>query len=367
MAIRPFEEWQKSFVQFIGAWPLYDQIDEMRRALGASLDAARIGVRESVYRVVLRDNGFALRCYSPADSIGPALLLVPAPIKAPYIWDVLPRASVVQQCVEAGFQVFVVEWRPPEIKQEHFGLAEYADRFLGECLQVMSAEKGKQRAFVAGHSLGGTFAAIFAALYPERLEGLILLGAPLNFGADIGAFGPVVAATPPAEDLIALPGNIPGSLLNSISLMASPPTFAWSRGMDLLTCLLDSEALETHVAVERWTLDERALARRLFEEVWEDLFRHNRFMQGTLVVAGKRAGPDLVLSPMLAVIDRSCQIVPPEAVLPFVDAACSTEKRLLWYEGDSGVSLQHIGMLVGRNAHQRLWPEIFRWMHAQAT
>jgi hypothetical protein len=37
--------------------------------------------------------------------------------------------------------------------------------------------------------------------------------------------------------------------------------------MDLLKCLLDSEALETHVAVERWTLDERALVRRLFKEV----------------------------------------------------------------------------------------------------
>jgi polyhydroxyalkanoate synthase len=37
---------------------------------------------------------------------------------------------------------------------------------------------------------------------------------------------------------------------------------------------------------------------------------------------------------------------------------------VLWYEGDVGVVLQHLGMLVGRRAHQELWPAILDWMHA---
>jgi polyhydroxyalkanoate synthase len=53
-------------------------------------------------------------------------------------------------------------------------------------------------------------------------------------------------------------------------------------------------------------------------------------------------------------------------VLPFHAAAGSAEKGLFWYEGDVGVSLQHVGMLVGRNAHRHLWPELAGWMLAQA-
>ncbi len=53
-------------------------------------------------------------------------------------------------------------------------------------------------------------------------------------------------------------------------------------------------------------------------------------------------------------------------MLPFHAAAGSAEKRLLWYEGDVGVSLQRVGMLVGRNAHERLWPQLADWMLAQA-
>jgi polyhydroxyalkanoate synthase subunit PhaC len=45
-------------------------------------------------------------------------------------------------------------------------------------------------------------------------------------------------------------------------------------------------------------------------------------------------------------------------VLPAHHAAASRDKRVLWCEGDIGVGLQHVGMLVGCSAHSKLWPEI---------
>jgi polyhydroxyalkanoate synthase len=49
-------------------------------------------------------------------------------------------------------------------------------------------------------------------------------------------------------------------------------------------------------------------------------------------------------------------------MVPFHDAAGSARKLLLHYEGDVGVNLQHEGVLVGRNAHAKLWPAIFSWL-----
>jgi polyhydroxyalkanoate synthase len=49
-------------------------------------------------------------------------------------------------------------------------------------------------------------------------------------------------------------------------------------------------------------------------------------------------------------------------VLPFVEAAASRDKTVLEYAGDVGVSLQHVGPLVGRNAHALLWPKIAEWI-----
>lgn len=157
-------------------------------------------------------------------------------------------------------------------------------------------------------------------------------------------------------------GNVPGTFLNTVGMLASPAGFLGARWADWFRSMQDAQALHTHLLVERWTLDELPLARSLFEDVVELLFRENRFMAGTLTIGGQLAAPAAVDAPVLSVVDAGSDLVPPSSVLPFHDAVGSTDKRVLWYEGDIGVALQHVGMLVGRRAHRRVWPEIIRWL-----
>ncbi len=312
-------------------------------------------------RIILSAPAFTLKAYGNYDRQGPPLLIVPAPIKRAYIWDLIPRVSVVRQCLRHGVPVYLIQWEPPE-SSEH-GLAAYADRYISACLDAIVAELGPQLVFLAGHSLGGTFAAIYAALHPERVGGLVLLTAPLRFGPGCGAFGSLTAAAPPARLLTALRGDVPGSFLSAVSVVASPISFQMARWSDWFGSMLDVRALHTHLLVVRWTLDELPLPRQLFIDVMELLYRENRFIEGTLTVGGQKALPAAVEAPLLSVVDGGSDVVPPSAVLSFHDAMGSTERKVLWYTGDLGVALQHVGVLVGRRAHRHLWPEIIRWIH----
>ncbi len=345
-----------------GGWALLQPIDRMRRWQGWVLDALGLGPIETPSRVVHSQPGVTLNAYGTAGDAGPAVLLVPAPIKRAYIWDLVPWASVVRQCLRLGAGVFVIQWERPGAAEQGFGLAEYADRLLLDCLDAIAMENGAVPVVVAGHSLGGTLAAIFTALHPSRVRGLILLGAPLHFGTDVGVLDRLAAAVPP--DLMAGPGNVPGSFLDLVSILAFPIAFEAARWADWVGSLPDSRALGTHLRVERWALDEMPLAARLFQEMVEALYREDRFLRGTLMVRGRRAAPDAITAPLLSVVDARCPIAPPRSVLPFHCAVGSQEKRLLWYEGDTGVALRHVGMLVGRSAHRCLWPEIVRWIRA---
>jgi polyhydroxyalkanoate synthase len=347
-----------------GWWAPYEPIDRIRRRLGRSLDAWGLGPIETPSRVVRSQPGVTLKAYGDNGDGGPVVLLVPAPIKRAYIWDLAPWASVVLQCVRHCLRVYLLQWEPPGVAGEGFGLAEYADRLILDCLDAIADEVGPSRAFLAGHSLGGTFAAIFAALHPERVRGLALLGAPLHFGPGVGALGRLVAVAPRARSRAAMPANVPGSFLDMASLLACPLTFGAARWMDWLRSVPDPRAVDTHLRVVRWTLDEMPLAARLFHEVVEELYREDRFMQGELMVRGRRAAPASVDAPLLSVVDAHCPIVPPQSVLPFHRAARGAETRLLWYGGDVGVALRHVGMLVGKSAHHDLWPQILHWIRA---
>lgn len=346
---------------------VWDQIDQSRRWLGNALDAMGLGPIETPSRVAFRRSVATLKAYGNARRRGAVVLLVPAPIKRAYIWDLAPWASVVQRCLRSGLRTYLIQWEPPSTDQQGLGLAEYADEIILECLQVIGGETEQHQVFLAGHSLGGTLAAIFSALHPEQVQGLVLLGAPLHFGPRVGAFGPVTALSPPGGFLTRLPGNVPGSLLDVVSYAAAPVTFGWCRWIDYIRSLADPQALRTHIRVERWSLDELSQPGRLYEEIVELLYRGDRLMRGTLLVGGRRVSPELVRAPLLSVVQARCAVAPPDAVLPFHEAAASAEKRLLWYAGDTGVALQHVGMLVGKTAHESLWPEILRWIRARSS
>jgi polyhydroxyalkanoate synthase len=303
-----------------------------------------------------------VRAYGDASHKGPVLLIVPAPIKRAYIWDLAPQVSVVQRCLQQGMRVYLAEWTPPDEAAENFGLTDYADRLLLACLDAIESDSGQRQVVLAGHSLGGVLAAIFACVYPQRVRSLVLLETPLHFGGDAGKFASLVAATPDARFIEEHFGSVPGSFLNVVSIASAPSEFQWQRLVDFSFCARSRDAFATHMRVERWMHDEFQLPGKFFADIVEFLYREDQFMQGVLSVGGRQAGPRELQAPLLNVVDPRSTVIPPESIIPFHEAAAGRSKKLLIYDGDVGVAIQHVGVLIGENAHAHIWPAVFDWL-----
>ena len=206
--------------------PMLALSDSVRRMHGQAFELWKFGPLECPYCIVASGKRWRLRDYGGASS-GPPLLIVAAPIKRPYIWDIASSVSVVRFCLQHRFRVYLLEWITPSYEDKDAGLADYAVRSIGQAVTGVSAAAGGARPFLIGHSLGGTFAAIFAAFDPSGLRGLVILSAPLSFAAGSSSFrDSLVAITQlplPALDIV------PGSLLSQLSASAAPETFLWSR------------------------------------------------------------------------------------------------------------------------------------------
>ena len=132
-------------------------LDEARRGIGRACDAIGFGPQETPYRVAAEFRGARLRAYFRAgNTSGPVLLIIPAPYKQPYVWDLSPDLSVVRRCVGKGLRVYLLEWLAPTKAEDSFGLAEYAFHLPTTALQVIEAQTGVSAPVLAGHSLGGT-------------------------------------------------------------------------------------------------------------------------------------------------------------------------------------------------------------------
>jgi polyhydroxyalkanoate synthase len=335
----------------------YVTLDRYRRAAGLALDRLGAGPIEHPWRTTASWAGARLRDYG-GRSGGPPLLIVSAPFKRPYIWDLLPEVSAVGRFLEAGFRVFLIEWLPRP--KAGAGLDDFALTLPEAACTAIEAAAGREQVILAGHSLGGTLAAIFASLRPERVAALALIDAPLAFGRrDGGPLATTVAAAPDLGTIAASFGDsVPGSAINAFSARAAPEAFLAQPARDAAAAAGSPLRSAIHRRVMRWTLDEYAMPARLFAEVGEALYRGDRFRAGGLPIGAASAHLGAVEAPIVAVLNPAGLIVPPASVIAGLRAAGGAPHHVLRYRAEPGPMIQHLGPLVGPNAHARLWPRI---------
>ena len=336
---------------------IFEILDALRRAQGAMLDVLGLGPIENRYRIVASTRTWRLREYLDSGS-RPVVLIVSAPFKRPYIWDLAPSASAVAYCLQQRLRVYLLEWTFTD--DTDAGLEECVRDAIGESVaKILKSEPGT-KPYIMGHSLGGTFSAMFAALEPRLVRGLVLMGAPLCFQAGASRFRDSVAQLTLAT--IPTPQILPGSLISHVAALASPDEFVWSRMVDAVLSVLDSQALETHTRVIRWTLDESPVPARLLREIHEQLYKADGFLRGTLTIGHRKIGPWRLPMPMLVLVKVDDTIAPLASVMPFIAAMHGRNVRILEHPGETGVGLQHLSILTGRRGYERTWPVIISWL-----
>jgi polyhydroxyalkanoate synthase subunit PhaC len=334
--------------------------DILRRVQGDVVGALGLDPCECPYRIVVSRSHWRLRDYG-GDEQPQSLLIIAAPIKRPYIWDLAPSISAIRFCLQQGLRVQLLEWMPATPRAGNSGLD---DCVLAIADGVAAVTTGAQDAkpHIIGHSLGGTLATIYAAFLPDSIRGLVLLGAPLCFQPSESHFRDALVSLVPHD--LSDSDPFPGSLLSHMSALASPHTFIWSRLMDAAMSIADPYAMEVHARVERWALDEVPLPGKLVHQIVEWLYRENRFCRGRLRIGQKLVGPSSISAPTLAVVNTADEVAPPASLKPFADAM-PKNVRIIEYPGELGVCLQHLGVLVGQDARAHIWPEIISWLKSQ--
>lgn len=330
-------------------FPMFSTSDVFRRSLGKLLENAGYLPQETSWHRVPHPE-LQLRRYAGNPAATHQVLIVPAPIKQPYIFDLSPQVSVIRRLAEAGFAVYLHEWREGEGEERDL---EMSIASLRQAIDKIATDHGCAPT-VVGHSLGGTLAAIAVSLEPRAVGKLVLVQAPLQFGEQTGALRPVALHAP----LGALGGRVPGSLLGCASVAAAPQELVFDRYSDALASLPDLEAVALHGRVIRWSLDEYAPPAQLIRDVIDLLYREDLFARNELCVLGRPARSDsLAELPVAAIVDHTSRLVPSSSTLQPL-----SNPKVFVYEPEIGVALQHVGALVGRRAHREIWPVVIDWL-----
>ncbi len=255
----------------------------------------------------------------PSTRIGAPVLIVYSVINRSYILDLCEGASFIQHLLEQGLDVWLVEWNGAISGDFDTTLDDYIDRGLRGCVEHICEASGAPRVSLFGHCIGGTLAAMYAALHPDTVERFLLLTAPFR-----EAEGGVVAlATDKSvfdvDAIVDKHGHMPAKLIR-YTFVALKPYYELMKWKMFVEGLGDDAAMDRFAVVDRWANDNVDIPAEVFRKYIDEVFHSGRLLRGETEIAGRTVDLGAIECPTLNLAGSSDWIVPPDGARPFTDA-----------------------------------------------
>jgi polyhydroxyalkanoate synthase len=341
-----------------GVEALVEATQNARIASERAARMANVEVGTTASEVVYEENKLQLLHYEPRTEAqhDTPLLVVWSLINRPYILDLQPDRSVVRQFLEAGHDVYMIDWNEPSRLDQHLGIDDYVTRYVDNCVDVVRERSGAEAINVLGYCIGGALTAMHAALYPEKVNALGQIAGTLCFDGEGGVlelWGNDAYFDP--ESVIDVTGNVPAELLADMFAMMDPVENHLTKYVTLYENLDDEDFVEMFARMERWLDEGIDVAGRTYLEFMERIYQHNELYRNDLELDGRHVDVGNIDMPVLQVVGEYDDLVPPEASKPFNDVVGSDETEVI--EFPTG----HIGISVSGSSHGEYWPRVAEW------
>lgn len=289
------------------------------------------------------------------------ILIVYALINKPYILDLQPDRSVVQTLLEAGYDVYLIDWGEPSALDRSLTLEDYVDRYIDNCVDVVRDRSGEDEINILGYCMGGTKSAMYASLYPEKVKNLALMASGLCFAGDGGVLELWGAEDYYDPDRVTNTyGNVPAEFLDIGFALMDPVANNVTKYVRFYDNMDDEDFVENFARMERWLSEGIDVAGAAYEEFITDIYQENKLMENELVLGGERVDLENIEMPVLQIVAEYDHLIPPNASKPFNDAIASEDTEIL--EFPTG----HIGMSVSSRSHDELWPQVCEWFEERS-
>lgn len=285
------------------------------------------------------------------------LLLVFALVNRPYILDLLPHKSVVRRFLDAGFDVFKIDWGIPTDTDRYNTLEYYVEGLLHHAVAEVQALTGQPKVSLLGYCMGGTMSAMYTSLHQDEVKNFILMAAPIDW-SDKTSLLSVWSDEKwfDVDQVVDTFGNAPPQWLQGSFALLKPVSNMIEKYIGFYERMTDQKFVEEFVAMETWVNDNIPVPGETFRQFVKDCFQQNKLIRGEMRVGRKPIDFGQITCPILNLMASGDHLVPCGQSAPFNDAVGSRDRKAITFPAG------HIGLSVGSKAHKELWPKVAEWL-----
>jgi len=331
--------------------------ESAQKASDVLLEPLDTEIAVTPYDVVYEEDRVKLKHYKPTVDIQlkRPLLVVYALINRETMLDLQPGKSVVQNFLEQGIDVYMIDWGYPARKDKYLTIEDHVNGYMDNIVDFILDKHHLDKIHLMGICMGGTFCVIYSALHPEKIKNLVTTVTPTNFDTDQGLLH-IWMKDMDVDRIVDTYGNIPGDIMNMGFLLLNPARLMIDKYVGFIENMANKIFVENFVRMEKWIFDSPDVPGETFRQFVRDCYQKNLLIQSKMEVGGKRVDLKKITMPLLNYYGKYDHLVPPEACELLTSKVGSKDVE------DICLDTGHIGIYVSSKYQKEFVPRIASWL-----
>ncbi len=312
---------------------------------------------QTPYEVVFQVDRVKLKHYLPRTEIAykTPLLVTYALINRETMLDLQPGRSVVERFLNAGIDLYMIDWGYPTRKDRFLGFEDHIDGYMNDVIDFIRNTHKVDKINLMGICMGGTLSVIYSTLYPEKIKNLVTTVTPTNFDTDKGLLH-IWMKSIDADRVVDTFGNLPADVMNLGFLLLNPARLMIDKYIGFMENMDNKTFVENFVRMEKWIFDSPDLPGEVFRTFIKDCYQGNKLLNNKMVVGGRQVNLKKLTMPLLNLYGKYDHLVPPEACDQLVKKVGSKDTE------DICLNTGHIGIYVSSKYQEEFAPKIAHWL-----
>lgn len=306
-------------------------------------------------RVRLDLRTMTLRDYGTARGI-PTLVDAPYAGHTAVIADYHKGQSLVETLLANGVEhVALTDWKSATEDMKDLEI----DNYLADMIVAIDDLGG--RVNLVGLCQGGWVTAMIAARFPEKVNSLVLAGAPIDTGAGKGPVKRLAHELPLSfyEELVEIGGGLMrGKFMLQGWKNMHPAQHYIKEHIELYEHINDPDYISKKEVFEAWYENPVDLPGRWYLQAIRQLFKENQLAKGKFTALGRQLDLRAITCPTYLLAGGDDDITTPEQVLDTAKYISTPAHDIVRKTAPGG----HIGLFMGARTLKDYWPDIGRWI-----
>ena len=331
--------------------------ESAQKASDVLLEPLETEIAVTPYDVVYEEDRVKLKHYKPTVEIQlkRPLLIVYALINRETMLDLQPGRSVVQNFLQEGIDVYMIDWGYPARKDKYLTIDDHVNGYMDNIVDFILDKHNLDKIHLMGICMGGTFCVIYSALHPEKIKNMVTTVTPTNFDTNQGLLH-IWMKDMDVDRIVDTYGNIPGDIMNMGFLLLNPARLMIDKYVGFIENMANKKFVENFVRMEKWIFDSPDVPGETFRQFVRDCYQKNLLIQSKMEVGGKRVDLKKITMPLLNYYGKYDHLVPPEACELLTGKVGSKDTE------DICLDTGHIGIYVSSKYQKEFVPRIARWL-----